>query len=65
MNIGRIPYLIFLLLTAFLLQSCSDEQAVPNTRGVYMLLDTSGTYTQELNQAQRVINYILSQLDSG
>jgi len=65
MNIGRIPYLIFLLLTSFLLQSCSDEQAVPNTRGVYMLLDTSGTYTQELKQAQRVINYILSQLDSG
>lgn len=65
MNIGRTPYLIFLLLTSFLLQSCSDEQAVPNTRGVYMLLDTSGTYTQELKQAQRVINYILSQLDSG
>ena len=65
MNIGRIPYLIFLLLTSFFLQSCSDEQAVPNTRGVYMLLDTSGTYTQELKQAQRVINYILSQLDSG
>lgn len=65
MNIARTPYLIFLLLTSFLLQSCSDEQAVPNTRGVYMLLDTSGTYTKELAQAQRVINYILSQLDSG
>ena len=30
-----------------------------------MLMDTSGTYTKELKQAQRVINYVLSQLDSG
>ena len=66
MRIGYRPYLIFLFATATLfLQSCSDETAVPNTRGVYMLLDTSGTYTKELKQAQRVINYVLSQLDSG
>ena len=50
---------------AFLLQSCSDEPVVPNTRGVYMLMDTSGTYTKELKQAQRVINYILSELGPG
>lgn len=58
---------VFLLLISitFLLQGCSDEQKVPNTRGVYMLLDTSGTYTQELKQAQRVINYILSELNPG
>lgn len=66
MRIGHRSYLIFILAAAILfLQSCSDEQVVPNTRGVYMLLDTSGTYTKELKQAQRVINYILSQLDSG
>ena len=65
MKIGHKPYLIFLIVASFFLQSCSDEPAVPNTRGVYMLLDTSGTYTKELKQAQRVINYVLSQLDSG
>ncbi len=65
MKIGHKPYLIFLIVTAFFLQSCSDEAAVPNTRGVYMLMDTSGTYTKELKQAQRVINYILSQLGPG
>jgi len=65
MKIGQKPYLIFLVVAAFFLQSCSDGPAVPNTRGVYMLLDTSGTYTKELKQAQRVINYVLSQLDSG
>ena len=65
MKIGHKPYLIFLVVAAFFLQSCSDEVVVPNTRGVYMLMDTSGTYTKELKQAQRVINYILSQLGPG
>ena len=65
MKIGHKPYLIFFVVAAFFLQSCSDGPQVPNTRGVYMLMDTSGTYTKELKQAQRVINYVLSQLDSG
>ena len=43
--------------------ACSDSG--PYTHGVYMLLDTSGTYTKELVQAQRVINYTLSQLKPG
>ena len=65
MNMGCKPYLIFLLVATFFLQSCSDEPTVPSTRGVYMLMDTSGTYTKELKQAQRVINYILSELGPG
>ena len=65
MKIGHKPYLIFFVVAVFFLQSCSDGPQVPNTRGVYMLMDTSGTYTKELKQAQRVINYVLSQLDSG
>lgn len=65
MRIGHNPYLLFLVIASFFLQSCSDEPVVPNTRGVYMLMDTSGTYTKELKQAQRVINYILSELGPG
>lgn len=65
MKIGNKPYWIVLVITAFFLQACSDEPTVPNTRGVYMLMDTSGTYTKELKQAQRVINYILSELGPG
>ncbi len=30
-----------------------------------MLLDTSGTYTEELNKAQQIIQYTLTRLDSG
>jgi hypothetical protein len=65
MKIGHKPYLLFLVVASFFLQACSDEPQVPNTRGVYMLMDTSGTYTKELKQAQRVINYILSELGPG
>ena len=54
---------IGLLLVALLLGACSDN--TPRTRGVYMLMDTSGTYTRELKQAQRVINYILANLQPG
>jgi hypothetical protein len=65
MKIGKRTYWIVLVIATFLLQACSEEETVPNTRGVYMLMDTSGTYTKELKQAQRVINYILSELGPG
>lgn len=65
MKIGHKSYLIFLVVAAFFLQSCDSKPPVPNSKGVYMLLDTSGTYTNELKQAQRVINYILAELNPG
>ncbi len=65
MKTGYKPFFLMMVFSVFLLQGCSDEPEVPNTRGVYMLLDTSGTYTKELKQAQRVINYILSELGPG
>ena len=46
--------------------ACSTEDSKKShTRGVYMLVDTSGTYTKELIKAQQIINYTLSQLQSG
>jgi hypothetical protein len=38
-------------------------QGARNT-GVYLLLDTSGTYRQELEKAEQIINYTLSRLDA-
>jgi hypothetical protein len=35
----------------------------PRNTGVYLLLDTSGTYSEELDKAEQIINYTLSQLD--
>jgi hypothetical protein len=57
---------VVLVVLALLLAACSsNEKPVPDTRGVYLLLDTSGTYTQELEQAKRVINFTLSDLQPG
>jgi hypothetical protein len=56
-----------IFLSACMLAACSsgDEPVVPSTRGVYLLMDTSGTYTKELEQAKRVINFTLSDLQPG
>ncbi len=37
-------------------------QSGPRNSGVYLLLDTSGTYNQELEKAEQIINYTLSRL---
>jgi hypothetical protein len=49
---------------ALALAGCSGE-AAPNTRGVYLLMDTSGTYTRELDKAQALINALLARLEPG
>lgn len=43
--------------------ACSENQ--PQSKAVFMLLDTSGTYTEELEKAQKIINYLLAKLGSG
>jgi len=52
------------LAIATVLAACSSE-SVSQNRGVYMLVDTSGTYAQELVKAQHIINFTLSKLDPG
>ena len=47
-----------------LLASCSGDTAPRNT-GVYMLLDTSGTYNEELIKAEQIIRFTLSRLDAS
>ena len=44
---------------------CDRAAAVAPTRGVYMLIDTSGTYTDELKKAQTIINFVLAKLNPG
>lgn len=46
------------------LSACSDTQR-PDNQAAYLLLDTSGTYTEELDKAQSLIAYMLGSLDSG
>jgi hypothetical protein len=49
---------------ALTLAGCSGE-AAPSSRGVYLLLDTSGTYTHELDKAELLISAILAKLEPG
>jgi len=39
--------------------------AVNHSQAVYVLVDTSGTYTKEVNKAQGVVNYLLGSLEPG
>lgn len=50
---------------ALSLTACSDTRTEADNTAIYMLLDTSGTYTKELDKAQSIINYLLLTLDSG
>jgi hypothetical protein len=51
------------VLSCLLLAACSQSAPVARNTGVYMLLDTSGTYRDELVKAQDVILFTLSKLE--
>jgi len=55
MKIRILPALLILLLTA-----CGEP--VARNTGAYLLLDTSGTYSNELEKAEHIINYTLTRL---
>jgi hypothetical protein len=52
-----------LIVASLGLSACSEP--VPRNRGVFMLIDTSGTYTRELSKAQQIINAVLTKLNPG
>ena len=45
--------------------ACSNDSGNMHKKGIYMLIDTSGTYTKELEKTQRIINYTLAKLNAG
>jgi len=52
--------LIMICAAALVMCGCAEPQN--RAKGVYMLLDTSGTYALELNKAQNILNYLLGTL---
>lgn len=58
--------LLVLLMVATLavVSGCSRHNKALD-HGVYMLLDTSGTYAKQLVEAQKVINYVLTEIEPG
>ena len=51
------------LVVCILIAGCTDSKS--RSTGVYMLLDTSGTYAVELKKAQKILNYLLGVLAPG
>ena len=56
----KFKFLIPAALVWLLIGGCAESG--PRNAGVYLLLDTSGTYNQELEKAEQIINYTLSRL---
>jgi len=50
-------------IAAMLLGGCTDKQS--HAQAVYLLVDTSGTYAQELSKAQALVGYVLGTLNPG
>jgi len=52
-----------LISVSLLLSGCPDTTS--HSQGVYMLLDSSGTYRKEIKRAQAIVNYLLGTLQPG
>ena len=65
MNKMRSALFAAAMVTAAATAGCDARGETSPTRGVYMLIDTSGTYTNELEKAQSIINYVLAKLNPG
>ena len=50
------------LMAVLVLTACSAS--TPTNKGVYLLLDTSGTYSGEIKKAQQIILYMLARLEA-
>ena len=55
--------ILTLITISIIAAGCSDSKS--RAKGVYMLLDTSGTYALELKKAQSIVNYLLGVLQPG
>lgn len=59
----RLRHLLLIFFCMVAAVGCSDGGN--RSKGVYMLLDTSGTYAVELKKAQAIINFLLGTLQPG
>lgn len=53
------------LISAMIAVLAGCGQPAPGNQAVFLLVDTSGTYTEEINKAQSLLNYLLATLESG
>ncbi|GMR05204.1 MAG: hypothetical protein BMS9Abin23_1150 [Thermodesulfobacteriota bacterium] len=56
-------FLILIMPLLVLVYGCADTTG--HATGVYLLMDTSGTYAKELDKAKAIVNYLLGTLQPG
>ncbi len=59
----RFLLIVTMLSASLLMSACGDSRM--HSQAVYMLVDTSGTYAQEMGKATKIINYLLATLNPG
>ncbi|MEE8386984.1 MAG: hypothetical protein V3R65_00270 [Acidiferrobacterales bacterium] len=60
---NKLKGLLLGIVILVLVSGCVDQKS--KHRAVYMMIDTSGTYTSEVVKAQRIVNYLLGTLNPG
>lgn len=55
--------ILAIVVVAVALSACFDSSS--HARAVFVLIDTSGTYAKEIDKAQRIIDYLLAELNPG
>jgi len=61
----RLHTFVMICVATLVLGACGSAEPPNRANGVYFLLDTSGTYTQEIEKAQQIVSYTLSRLQPG
>jgi hypothetical protein len=56
-------YFLWVLLLPLVLVGCGENRN--HSQGVYLLIDTSGTYAEQIGKARKIINYLLANLNAG
>jgi hypothetical protein len=56
-------FLVLMMFGMLFASGCGDNRM--HSQAVYMLVDTSGTYAQEVGKAAKIINYLLATLNPG
>lgn len=59
----RLLCVLTLAAAVVLFGACTDKRS--HARAVYLLVDTSGSYIEELAKAEQVVNYLLGTLNPG
>lgn len=63
LSIRRVAGYGLAVLIAVAVSACANQQ--DHQHSVYMLVDTSGTYSEQVGKAQNVVNYLLGTMQPG